>query len=138
MDMIDRYKKWTLTHVNDSDSESDSEVDIQNNSDDSDWNLTVRGTISPYIEEQQSNEDTGTLTRPPHENGSSSLEPVAANAAAMAEAAAAVSDHRLSQSMSQLDQPPSVVTSSSKLSPSKQQSPSHSAVTRSDLNIVRF
>merc|ERR1719410_2257292 len=48
MDMIDRYKNWMTNHGNETDSDSDSEVDAANNSDDSDWNLTVKGS-SPYI-----------------------------------------------------------------------------------------
>ena len=51
--MIDRYKNWMTNHGNETDSDSDSEVDTTNNSDDSDWNLTVKGSVSPYIEEQQ-------------------------------------------------------------------------------------
>lgn len=50
IDLIDRFRKWKLTHSADSDSESDSDADQQNNSDDSDWNLTVKGSVSPYIE----------------------------------------------------------------------------------------
>ena len=40
MDLIDRYKKWRLNHSRESDSESES--DQKNNSDDSDWNMTVK------------------------------------------------------------------------------------------------
>ena len=49
MDLIDRYKKWRLNHSRESDSESES--DQQNNSDDSDWNRTVKDNSinSPYI-----------------------------------------------------------------------------------------
>ena len=52
MDMIDRYKKWSLTHINDSDSDSDASDSNNgkgdNNSvqDDSDWNLTVKGIFN--------------------------------------------------------------------------------------------
>ena len=58
MDLIDRYKKWRLTHSNESDSESESDSDQQNNSDDSDWNMTVKGSIgmTPYIEQMNDNE----------------------------------------------------------------------------------
>ena len=52
MDMIDRYKKWSLTHTNDSDSDSDASDSnnggVDGNSgqgDDSDWNLTVKGIM---------------------------------------------------------------------------------------------
>ena len=48
MDMIDRYKNWMINHGNETDSESESDADAANNSDDSDWNLTVKGS-SPYI-----------------------------------------------------------------------------------------
>lgn len=51
IDLIDRFRKWKLTHSADSDSESDSDADATNNSDDSDWNLTVKGSVSPYIEQ---------------------------------------------------------------------------------------
>ena len=53
MDLIDRFKKWRLTHSIESDSESESDSDQQNNSDDSDWNMTVKGNSmnSPYIEQ---------------------------------------------------------------------------------------
>ena len=50
--MIDRYKKWSLTHINDSDSDSDASDSNNgkgdNNSvqDDSDWNLTVKGIFN--------------------------------------------------------------------------------------------
>ena len=54
MDLIDRYKKWRLTHSNESDSESESDSDQQNNGDDSDWNLTIKG--SPYIEQLNDND----------------------------------------------------------------------------------
>ena len=48
MDMIDRYKKWSLTHANESDSDSDASGsnnggDDNSGQDDSDWNLTVKG-----------------------------------------------------------------------------------------------
>ena len=57
MDLIDRYKKWRLTHSNESDSESESDSDQQNNSDDSDWNMTVKGSsLTPYIEQLNDNE----------------------------------------------------------------------------------
>ena len=46
--MIDRYKNWMINHGNETDSESESDADAANNSDDSDWNLTVKGS-SPYI-----------------------------------------------------------------------------------------
>ena len=51
MDLIDRFKKWRLTHSIESDSESESDSDQQNNSDDSDWNMTVKDNSinSPYI-----------------------------------------------------------------------------------------
>lgn len=52
VDLIDRYRKWKLTHSADSDSDSDSTGDQQNNSDESDWNLTVKGAVSPFIEAQ--------------------------------------------------------------------------------------
>ena len=55
IDLIDRFRKWKLTHSADSDSESDSDADQANNSDDSDWNLTVKGSVSPYIEEFSNN-----------------------------------------------------------------------------------
>ena len=55
MDMIDRYKKWSLTHINDSDSDSDASDanngggNVNNGQDDDDWNLTVKGIInSPF------------------------------------------------------------------------------------------
>jgi len=57
MDLIDRYKKWRLTHSNESDSESESDSDQQNNSDDSDWNMTVKGSITPYIEQLTINDN---------------------------------------------------------------------------------
>jgi len=59
MDLIDRYKKWRLTHSNESDSESESDSDQQNNSDDSDWNMTVKGSLmsSPYIEQLSLNDN---------------------------------------------------------------------------------
>ena len=51
MDMIDRYKKWSLTHTNESDSDSDASGSNNGNDDsggqdDSDWNLTVKGMIN--------------------------------------------------------------------------------------------
>ena len=51
MDMIDRYKKWSLTHTNESDSDSDASGSNNGNDDsggqdDSDWNLTVKGRIT--------------------------------------------------------------------------------------------
>ena len=53
MDMIDRYKKWSLTHTNESDSDSDASDannggDDNGGNDDSDWNLTVKG-INKYM-----------------------------------------------------------------------------------------
>ena len=59
MDLIDRYKKWRLSHSNESDSESESDSDQQNNSDDSDWNMTVKGSSmsSPYIEQLNLNDN---------------------------------------------------------------------------------
>lgn len=39
-----------MTHSADSDSESDSDVDQQTNNDDSDWNLTVKGTFTQFVE----------------------------------------------------------------------------------------
>ena len=57
MDLIDRYKKWRLTHSNESDSESESDSDQQNNSDDSDWNMTIKGSSqTPYIEQLNDND----------------------------------------------------------------------------------
>ena len=57
MDLIDRYKKWRLTHSNESDSESESDSDQQNNSDDSDWNMTIKGSsTTPYIEQLNDND----------------------------------------------------------------------------------
>ena len=56
MDMIDRYKKWSLTHTNESDSDSDASGSNNGNddnggNDDSDWNLTVKGRPnSTYFE----------------------------------------------------------------------------------------
>merc|ERR1719295_902945 len=61
MDMIDRYKNWMTNHGNETDSDSDSEVGDTNNSDDSDWNMTVKGSVSPYIEEQQAGDDSNKL-----------------------------------------------------------------------------
>ena len=58
MDLIDRYKKWRLTHSNESDSESESDSDQQNNSDDSDWNMTVKGSTTPYIEQLNDNDNS--------------------------------------------------------------------------------
>merc|ERR1712066_965014 len=59
MDLIDRYRKWRVTHSNESDSDSESDSDPQNNSDDSDWNMTVKGSSStPYIEQLNDNEPT--------------------------------------------------------------------------------
>lgn len=42
MDLIDRFKKWKLTHSNESDSDSENEPDELNISDDSEWNMTVK------------------------------------------------------------------------------------------------
>ena len=42
MHLIDRFKKWRLTHSNESDSDSANEPDELNISDDSDWNMTVK------------------------------------------------------------------------------------------------
>ena len=56
MDMIDRYKNWMINHGNETDSESESDADAANNSDDSDWNLTVKGS-SPYIVDASSQDD---------------------------------------------------------------------------------
>ncbi len=50
IDLIDRFRKWKLTHSADSDSESDSDADQQTNNDDSDWNLTVKGTFTQFVE----------------------------------------------------------------------------------------
>lgn len=61
MDLIDRYKKWRLTHSNESDSESESDSDQQNNSDDSDWNMTVKGSTTPYIEHLNDNHEPPTM-----------------------------------------------------------------------------
>ena len=54
MDMIDRYKKWSLTHTNESDSDSDASNsnnggDDNSGQDDSDWNLTVKGVYKGQI-----------------------------------------------------------------------------------------
>ena len=51
MDMIDRYKKWSLTHTNESDSDSDASDSNNgggqdNGPEDSDWNLTVKGKLA--------------------------------------------------------------------------------------------
>ena len=65
MDLIDRYKKWRLTHSNESDSESESDSDQQNNSDDSDWNMTVKGSTTPYIEQLSLNDNEQPLDNSP-------------------------------------------------------------------------
>jgi len=68
MDMIDRYKKWSLTHTNESDSDSDASGsnnggDDNSGQDDSDWNLTVKGTTtSPYIEQNVWSSEQGAVT----------------------------------------------------------------------------
>ena len=55
--MIDRYKNWMINHGNETDSESESDADAANNSDDSDWNLTVKGS-SPYIVDASQDDHT--------------------------------------------------------------------------------
>ena len=52
--MIDRYKKWSLTHTNESDSDSDASGsnnggDDNSGQDDSDWNLTVKGVYKVMV-----------------------------------------------------------------------------------------
>lgn len=60
MDMIDRYKNWMINHGNETDSESESDADAANNSDDSDWNLTVKGS-SPYIVDASQDDHTSKM-----------------------------------------------------------------------------
>ena len=78
MDLIDRYKKWRLTHSIESDSESESDSDQQNNSDDSDWNMTVKGNSmnSPYIEQLGSLNDNEPARVEPLDNFNSKIEEV--------------------------------------------------------------
>ena len=55
MDLIDRHRKWRVTHANDDDS-GDSDGDSTNDDgdgggDDSDWDIgTIKEPVSPYIE----------------------------------------------------------------------------------------
>ena len=53
MDLIDRHRKWKLTHGQESDSDSGENSDGGNVDDaDSDWDIgTIKEPISPYIEE---------------------------------------------------------------------------------------
>ena len=53
MDLIDRHRKWKLTHGQESDSDSGENSDGGNADDaDSDWDIgTIKEPISPYIEE---------------------------------------------------------------------------------------
>merc|ERR1719342_1346376 len=60
MDMIDRYKNWMINHGNEMDSESESDADAANNSGDSDWNLTVKGS-SPYIVDASQDDHTSKM-----------------------------------------------------------------------------
>lgn len=83
MDLIDRYKKWRLTHSIESDSESESDNDQQNNSDDSDWNMTVKGNSmnSPYIEQlgstlNDNEQSTGRVMVEPLDNFNPKIEEV--------------------------------------------------------------
>jgi len=76
MDMIDRYKKWGLTHTNESDSDSDASDannggDDNSGNDDSDWNLTVKGTTSPYIEQNVWSSEQGAVTNNNNSGGQS-------------------------------------------------------------------
>ena len=51
MDLIDRHRKWKLTHFNDTDSDSDASEQENSDSADSDWDIgTIKEPVSPYIE----------------------------------------------------------------------------------------
>lgn len=55
MDLIDRYRKWKLTHNNESDSDSDQSDNDPNENIDSDWDIgTIKEPVSPYIEHFES------------------------------------------------------------------------------------
>ena len=158
MDMIDRYKNWMTNHGNETDSDSDSQGDTTNNSDDSDWNMTVKGSVSPYIEEQQAGEDSNKLLHSMQSGdtsqqqlingsgagGADSSAPSSLNETSPSESSQAVKV--MSASMSQLDvtastpEPSNSVSSKNALStsPSKHQQNNGSTtnITRSDMNIV--
>ena len=158
MDMIDRYKNWMTNHGNETDSDSDSQGDTTNNSDDSDWNMTVKGSVSPYIEEQQAGEDSNKLLHSMQSGdtsqqqlingsgagGADSSAPSSLNETSPSESSQAVKV--LSASMSQLEvtastpEPLNSVSSKNALStsPSKHQQNNGSTtnITRSDMNIV--
>lgn len=92
MDLIDRYRKWKLTHTNESDSDSeDSDNDRTDNSD-SEWDIgTIKEPPSGLIEDddhQQSELSSMSINDPPpsfnelssstsaiHENGQRSMSP---------------------------------------------------------------
>jgi len=159
MDMIDRYKNWMTNHGNETDSDSDSQGDTTNNSDDSDWNMTVKGSVSPYIEEQQAGEDSNKLLHSMQSGdtsqqqlingsgagGADSSAPSSLNETSPSESSQAVKV--LSASMSQLEvtastpEPLNSVSSKNALStsPSKHQQNNGSTtnITRSDMNIPR-
>ena len=51
-DLIDRYRKWKLTHTNESDSDSEASENPDNDGSDSDWDIgTIKEPVSPYIEQ---------------------------------------------------------------------------------------
>ena len=51
MDLIDRYRKYKLTHGNETDSDTDNSNDDNDNNSDSEWDIgTIREPQSPYIE----------------------------------------------------------------------------------------
>ena len=160
--MIDRYKNWMTNHGNETDSDSDSQGDTTNNSDDSDWNMTVKGSVSPYIEEQQAGEDSNKLLHSMQSGDTSQQQLINGSGAGGADSSAPSSLNEtspsesiqaggggvtvMSASMSQLDvrdstpEPLNSVSSKNALStsPSKHQQNNGSTtnITRSDMNIV--
>ena len=146
MDMIDRYKNWMTNHGNETDSDSDSEVDTTNNSDDSDWNMTVKGSVSPYIEEQSNSqtEDNKLLSSLGSDSSSSSSQlngadgggaPHSQDSTAPSSLQSEPANHKqdMSQSMSQLNVGDAQNATAGKAN--KQQT-NGASITRSDMNIV--
>ena len=56
MDLIDRFRKWRLTHANEDSNSDDDDGDGSNDGDggdDSDWDIgTIKEPVSPYIMDQ--------------------------------------------------------------------------------------
>ncbi len=72
MDLIDRYRKWRLTHANESDSDSADSDNDDNGDADSDWDIgTIRDpAMAAAVAATVDDDDPPTPVEPEHRNGS--------------------------------------------------------------------